>query len=241
MYRHTLFYTFLLLIFLSTSCEQPDYAPYTEKKPPLVDAPQTDTLRYLALGDSYTIGEGVNYSSNFPSQLVKQVNELPGERLYMLAPKVIARTGWTAARLLEEATSEILPETYDFITLLIGVNNQFQRRPFSEFEEDYEALLAFALSKTGGDSSRLVLVSIPDYAYTPFGQNSSDPEQISFEIDKYNAFIEQKAAALHLTFVNITDISREGLAYPELLAPDGLHPSATMYEAWVERILPYVQ
>lgn len=234
-YRLSILLAFVLSVF---SCEKDDFAP--ESAPPLPKSAGIDTLHYLALGDSYTIGEGVKYSKNFPSQLTEQVNGLHGDSLYLLPPTIVAQTGWTAAELLRRLEQDNLRASYDVITLLIGVNNQYQEQAFSKFEEDYAALLEFALSKTQEDSSRLVLISIPDYAYTPFGQTNGDPARTSTEIDKYNAYIEQQAAALGIPFVNITDISREALDKPGLLAPDGLHPSGQMYARWVERLLDYV-
>lgn len=234
-YRLSILLAFVLSVF---SCEKDDFAP--ESAPPLPKSAGIDTLHYLALGDSYTIGEGVSYSGNFPSQLTEQVNDLHGDSLYLLPPTIIAQTGWTAAELGQRLEQENLRPSYDVITLLIGVNNQYQRQAFSSFEEDYMALLEFALSKTEGDSSRLVLMSIPDYAYTPFGQDNGDPTRTSTELDKYNAYIEQQAATLGIPFVNITDISREALEKPSLLAPDELHPSEQMYARWVERLLDYV-
>lgn len=230
----------IFILFATLSCEKDTFTTDPGTSMPKSPGLPIDTLRYLALGDSYTIGEGVNYSDNFPSQLAVQTNELHGDSLYMLPPNIIARTGWTAAQLLQQAEQENLLPSYDLITLLIGVNNQYQGRPFSAFEADFEALLDFTLRMTEGDSSRLVLLSIPDYAYTPFGQNSNDPQRISTEIDKYNAYIKQRAIVLGLTFVDITDISREALDKLDLLAPDGLHPSKQMYARWVERLLPVV-
>ncbi|NBC07808.1 MAG: SGNH/GDSL hydrolase family protein [Bacteroidetes bacterium] len=234
-YRLSILLAFVLSVL---SCEKDDFAP--DSAPSLPKSAGIDTLHYLALGDSYTIGEGVKYNENFPSQLTEQVNGLHGDSLYLLPPTIVAQTGWTAAELGQRLEQENLRPSYDVITLLIGVNNQYQRQAFSKFEEDYRALLEFALSKTEGDSSRLVLMSIPDYAYTPFGQDNVDPARTSTEIDKYNAYIEQQAVRLGLPFVNITDISREGLDKPELVASDGLHPSEQMYARWVERLLDYV-
>jgi acyl-CoA thioesterase I len=232
----------LLIIVLSAlSCEKDTFSPEAGVPLPKSPAPAIDTLHYLALGDSYTIGEGVNYSENLPSQLVARANELHGDSLYFLPPSITARTGWDAAELLQQLEQENLRSSYDLITLLIGVNNQYQGQAFSLFEEDYAELLEFALAKTDDAGGQLILLSIPDYAYTPSGQNSSDPMRVSTEIDKYNAYIEQQAELLDLAFVNITDISREGLEKPSLVASDGLHPSAKMYGRWVERLLDYLR
>ncbi len=229
------------VLLLLTACQKEEYRPSTKQNPPPEEQGSADTLFYLALGDSYTKGEGVPFSANFPNQLVSRFNSLHADSLYFQLPRVTAQTGWTAKQLLAQVDKEVFRPRYDWITLLVGVNNQYQQRPFSEFERDYDALLEFALSRTGQDSSRLLLVSIPDYAYTPFGQNSSKPDQISTEIDKYNAYIEQRAAGLGLNYLDITDISRLGLEAPELVAGDKLHPSQEMYALWVERMLPVLE
>jgi len=238
--RRLLFVCSALLLLLA-ACQKDEYQPTPKNNPPTPGAATADTLFYLALGDSYTKGEGIAFSGNFPSQLVGRFNDVHGDSLFFQIPRVVAQTGWTAGQLLAQTERATFRDRYDFVTLLVGVNNQHQRKPFSDFERDYQALLDFALSRTGLDSSRLLLLSVPDYAYTPFGQNSSMPEQISMEINKYNAYIEQKAQDLGLRFVNITDISRQGLEEPRLLASDQLHPSAEMYALWVERMLPWLE
>jgi len=196
-------------------------------------SPTEASFTYLALGDSYTIGESVSATENFPFQLkdslAKSLNE-SGEY------KIIARTGWTTTNLLSAIESEDPTSEYDLVTLLIGVNNQFQGKPFSVYEEEFPQLLDMAIEFAKGDKNSVVVVSVPDYAFTPFGQNSSNPQQISEEIDQYNAFAKQVADLKGVAFQNITAITRAGLDNPALIANDGLHPSGEAYKLFVSRL-----
>lgn len=235
------FVLFGLLSLLLVGCSKGDFSPASQKGP-LTGTGTVDTLHYLALGDSYTIGTGVEAQASYPWQLRQQLNAEDQAEFYLAEPDVIAKAGWTSSQLLQKLNRKTtLRSEYNLISLLIGVNNQYQSQPFLAFERDFEDLLSFAIEKAAGDSSRVVLISIPDYAYTPFGQSSSNPDRISAEIDKYNSYIENQARALGLAFFNITPISRRGLAEPELVADDRLHPSALMYEAWVELMLEDVR
>lgn len=121
------------------------------------------------------------------------------------------------------------------VTLLIGVNNQYQNKPFSLYEQEFPELVNIAIEKAKGNKNNVIVVSIPDYAYTPFGNGNTT---ISAQIDIYNAFAENYCIQNNITFVNITDITREGLAQPTLVANDGLHPSDLAYFRFVERIFP---
>src|SRR5690606_6336783 len=123
------------------------------------------------------------------------------------------------------------------VTLLIGVNNQYQNKHFSLYETEFPELVATAITKAKGDKNKVIVVSIPDYAFTPFGQNNGNPTNISQQLDQYNAFAQNFCEQNNITFVNITDITREGLNNPELVASDGLHPSELAYTKFVERIL----
>ena len=191
-------------------------------------------LNYLALGDSYTIGQSVCETCRFPMQLQDSLEKiLPSNKI--ISTKIIATTGWTTSNLKDAIASQNPPNNYDLVTLLIGVNNQYQNRPFSLYEQEFPELVNIAIDKAKGIKANVIVVSIPDYAYTPFGNGNTT---ISTQIDAYNAFAENYCIQNNITFVNITDITRQGLAQPNLVASDGLHPSEIAYSKFVERIFP---
>lgn len=203
----------------------------------VVTSSNPSTYKLLALGDSYTIGQSVCEDCRFPNQLKDSLNaRFPAEDGFFL--DIIAQTGWTTRNLISAIERENPPDNYDFVTLLIGVNNQYQRRPFEIYEEEFIELLNTAIRLAGGERSNVVVVSIPDYAFTPFGQAFANPNIISEEIDAYNDYAKKMAESRSIDFVNITDITREGLAYPNLVASDNLHPSTIAYTRFVDRILP---
>lgn len=190
--------------------------------------------KYLALGDSYTYGQSVCTECRFPEQLKDSILKyLNPEDTFDI--KLIAETGWTTTSLKSAISSEPIPNDYDLVTLLIGVNNQFQNRPFYVYEQEFAELIATAVTKAKGDKNNVIVVSIPDYAYTPYGQGSI---AISEGVYAYNEFAKNYCLANDITFINITDITRMGLLQPELVASDGLHPSTIAYTKFVERILP---
>ena len=199
-------------------------------------SPSPLDMKLLSLGDSYTIGQSVCSTCNFPEQLkAALLDEYQQEEGVDL--QIIARTGWTTTN-LKNAIAEENPDTdFDLVTLLIGVNNQYQKRPFSLYETEFVELVDAAISFVDGRPERLIVVSIPDYAYTPFGQ-SSNPEVISQELQAYNDFAQNYCENNGLTYVYITDITQQGLDNPDLVASDGLHPSALAYTKFVERLLP---
>lgn len=193
-----------------------------------------DTISYLALGDSYTIGQGIAPEGRWPYQLGARLSN--PERI-VTPVDIIASTGWTAENLIAAIDAE-KPANYDLVSLLIGVNNQFQNRDFDEYEVAFDSLLNLAFS-IAGTKDHVFVVSIPDYGVTPFGQ--SNQERIARELDEYNAFMQTKCQQIGIPFINITDISRSLGDSPGALAPDGLHPSADQYKAWVDRIIPVVK
>lgn len=200
------------------------------------EIPEPKQFKILALGDSYTIGEAVCESCNFPTQLQDSLASLFPEG-DMFSLDIIAQTGWTSAQLLTAVNSADLATDYDIVTLLIGVNNQFQGLPFNTFQNEFHDLLLAATVLADGNTDRIIVLSIPDYAETPFGEIFDDGN-ISDEIDLYNSYIESTSEQLNITFLNITDISRMVVNSPELLAEDGLHLSKRAYSKFVERILP---
>ncbi len=190
--------------------------------------------KYLALGDSYTIGQSVCQTCRFPAQLKDSIaKSLNAKDSFEV--KIIAQTGWTSTNLKSAIVSESPSNDYDLVTLLIGVNNQYQHKPFSLYQQEFPELVNQAILFAKGDKKNVIVVSIPDYAFTPFGQGSTT---ISEELFTYNEFAKNYCLANNITYVNITDITREGLLHPELVASDGLHPSQIAYSKFVERILP---
>lgn len=198
-------------------------------------SPQTYSI--LSLGDSYTIGQSVCETCRFPEQLKDSlISNFPVEDTFSL--QVIAQTGWTTTSLINAIENENPPNTFNLVTLLIGVNNQYQNRPFSLYEEEFPILANRAIALAQGDASKVIVVSIPDYAFTPFGQGFGFSTTTSEEIDQYNSFAENYCIANDISFVNITDITREGLNNPDLVAQDQLHPSELAYSLFVQRLLP---
>ena len=193
-------------------------------------------FKLLTLGDSYTIGQGVCDNCSFPMQL-KESLQLQLSEQDSLDVQIIAETGWTTTSLKNALTTQMPANDFDLVTLLIGVNNQYQNRPFGLYETEFVELVNSAITFAGGDPSKLIVISIPDYAYTRFGQGSN-PEKISADIELYNTFAEQYSDENGLSFVSITDITQQGLENPELIAEDGLHPSELAYSQFVERLLP---
>ena len=192
-------------------------------------------LKILALGDSYTIGESVCVSCRFPVQLKDSlVNHLNTD----ISVDIIAQTGWTTTKLFEAIVDENPPLDFDLVTLLIGVNNQFQGKPFELYEQEFPLLVSQAIALGQNDKNNVIVVSIPDYAYTPYGQNNANPELTSSEIDAYNTFAENYCIENDITYVYITDITRQGLIETDLVASDNLHPSELAYTRFVERLLP---
>jgi lysophospholipase L1-like esterase len=184
-------------------------------------------MRYLALGDSYTIGESVAEEERWPVQLA---TILPNVN----TPTIIATTGWRTDDLMNAIQKSALQPPYDLVSLLIGVNNQYQGRSVDAYKPEFEELLKKAIELAGNDRSKVIVVSIPDYGYTPFGK----PKQsgITKDIDAFNDANKSITAKLGVRYVNITDISRRGFEDPALVASDGLHPSGKQYTLWVERI-----
>ncbi len=233
--KMTLFHIKLVtLIMLLLACNIQD-----DDMPVATEIEESETfakLSYLALGDSYTIGESVSSNKSFPKQLEKK---LEGNLNTTIKTKIVARTGWRTDNLLEAINTSKLDDTYDFVTLLIGVNNQFQGAMFNQYETEFTALLKLAIEFADNNPNRVVVVSIPDWSFTPFGSNR-DQQKISSEIDRYNSFAKSKTQESQVRFIQITDITREGLEKPELVADDGLHPSGEAYKLFVDRIAPFI-
>lgn len=195
-----------------------------------------EPLKYLALGDSYTIGESVAESERWPVQLAKALTE---KGTPVLKPKIIAVTGWRTDNLSNGINIARLKNEYDLVSLLICVNNQYQGKSAKEYAVEYEELLKKAIELAGDNKDRVFVVSIPDYGFTPFGQPKQ--EKITKELDEFNAINRRITEGYGIMYINITDISRKGLDDPNLVASDGLHPSGKQYTLWVERIIPQLK
>src|SRR5690349_12095190 len=193
------------------------------------------SIRYLALGDSYTIGESVPESERFPNQL----GRLLTSEGYPTEVTIIAKTGWTTSELWEGIQKTNIKPPYDLVSLLIGVNNQYRGYDSNEYREEFRFLLDKSIEYAGGDVNHVFVFSIPDWGVTPFatGQNAT---RISDEIDLFNSINREEAEKVGAHYVDITPISREALNDKSLIAQDGLHPSASMYAQWVELAFPDV-
>ena len=218
------FAALLLIILLVTACSKSN-SPIIIKEP--------NTLNFLALGDSYTIGEGIESEESWPNQLT---NKLIENEYNFNSPKIIAKTGWTTNQLLKAIEEEENVEKYNLVSLSIGVNNQFQSKPFEDFKSEFGELLQTAL-ELSDNSNNVFIVSIPDYGVTPFGENNS--ETIAEDLDMYNAYMLSVCFMFDIPFIDITEISRQLGDDSNALAEDQLHPSAYQYSLWVDEILPF--
>jgi lysophospholipase L1-like esterase len=193
-----------------------------------------DPVRFLALGDSYTIGQGVDPGERWPSLLAQRLRD---EGVVIGDPVIVARTGWTVAE-LEAGIDQAAPSgPFDLVTLQIGVNDQFRSYEVAGFAEEFAALLDRAIGFAGGDPGRVVVLSIPDWGVTPFA-SGDDRERIAREIDAFNRVVAEEALRRGVGLVDVTPISRLAGEEPGLVAGDGLHPSREMYSAWVDLVLP---
>lgn len=225
---------FPLIVFSSflLNCDDTKLVEPIQPVEPIV----SDTLFYLALGDSYTIGQSVAVNERYPVQL--------GDSLFLnnkdkIDVKIIARTGWTTSQLKQAIDNDDnLRSKYDLVSLLIGVNNQYQGRSLETYKVEFRELLEKAIALAGNDRNKVFVISIPDYAYTPFGNGNAT---ISQEIDDFNAANKAITKELGIRYFDITPISRQGLNDTELVASDGLHPSGKQYTEWVELMLEDVR
>ena len=191
-------------------------------------------LRYLALGDSYTIGEGVPADGRWPEQLA---SALRAGGLPVADPQVIATTGWTTDELNAGMDAAAPVGPFDLVTLLIGVNNQYRGLPLEDYRSEFAQLLRRALALAGGNRQRVLVVSIPDWGVTAFAQGR-DTAQIATQIDAFNQVAAHICRDNGVAFIDITPTSRDGGDQPAMLAADGLHPSAAMYARWTTQIAP---
>lgn len=201
------------------------------------DTENDGTLTYLALGDSYTIGESVAETERWPVQLVEA---LTAAGLTVEDPRIIARTGWTTDELQGAINAAEISESYSMVSLLIGVNNQYRGFNIAKYRTEFEELLVQSIGFAGEDHEKVFVLSIPDYGVTPFGQ-TRNPDRIAEELDEYNVIAKSICDEYEVQFFNITPISRQAANDLDLIANDGLHPSGKMYGEWVDLIFPQVK
>jgi lysophospholipase L1-like esterase len=231
------FIAILFFFATSSSCYKKNIdtmpPPYNPANNPVI--PQVKKYNYLALGDSYTIGESVPATENFPNQTARMMKTDTTE----LQVRIIAKTGWTTdeleAGIIAANAANPLLGSYDFVSLLIGVNNQYRGRSVASYRPEFEALLQKAIQYAGNRSERVVVLSIPDWGVTPFA-TGRDRAQIAAEIDAYNAANKQISLQYGVHYIDITPWTREAATDPTLLAADGLHPSGKEYRRWAERV-----
>ena len=220
----------LILLIALAACEKETVAPPGPSFPTPVTV--DTTLSYLALGDSYTIGTSVAAEERWPVQLARELLEREGIRLEPL--EIVARNGWRTDNLSNALDDSDPGNDWDLVSLLIGVNDQYQGFHPEGYRTRFRALLERAIGYAGGDTSAVFVVSIPDYAYTPFGGGAA---QVSEDIDEFNAVAKSESEAAGVPFYDIVSISRQGLNTPSLVAGDDLHPSGEQYRRWVEEVL----
>lgn len=193
-------------------------------------------IRYLALGDSYTIGESVAESGRWPVQLVALLRE---RGVAIQDPRIIARTGWTTDELSAAMDEQEPLGEWDFVSLLIGVNNQYRGRTVEDYRPEFERLLQRAIALAGGRSDRVIVLAIPDWGVTPFGAKSGrDLAAVAAQLDAYNAAKRAIAQSHGVAFVDIAPVSRTRGGDSAMVAEDGLHPSAALYAEWARLALP---
>ena len=190
------------------------------------------TYSYLALGDSYTIGESIPLQKSFPYQTIQLLRK---KEYKFSAPEIIAKTGWTTAELHTAINSLLLLSKYDFVTLLVGVNNQFRGKDAIEYKQQFEELLKKAIELTNGKKEHVIVVSIPDYSLTPFAQ-SMDTEKISKEIEVFNSINKALSIQYKVQYIDVTEASKEAGNHSGFFAQDGLHPSEKEYANWAAKI-----
>lgn len=224
----------LILIFLAAgillSCKK------TGPQGMSIQSPTQNTFTFLALGDSYTIGESVAEAERFPNITA---GLLKSQGKGTSVPKIRAATGWTTANLLAEINANPPGNDYDVVTLLIGVNNQYQGKSIAEYRNEFTQLLIKAIGYARNNRTHVFVLSIPDYSVTPFAGHS-DTARIAMEIDVFNSVNKEISLAYGVSYLDITPISREGKADNTLHATDGLHPSGHQYRRWADLLAPMI-
>lgn len=194
----------------------------------------SEPVRYLALGDSYTIGQSVSPEDRWPVQLAEQMR---AEGVAVAEPLIVAQTGWTTGELSAGIDRQDPQGSFDLVSLLIGVNNQYRGGDVEVYRAEFRELLARAIRFAGGRPDRVVVLSIPDWGVTPFAEGQ-DRAGIGSQIDRFNAVNREETERAGARYVDVTPLSRQAAQDPTLIARDGLHPSATMYAGWAALVLP---
>ena len=221
----------LVILFICSaffSCQKPAGSEMLAKD-------DSTSISWLALGDSYTIGQGVNTSERFPAQTLELL-KLRSIKTAQLT--YIATTGWTSAQ-LDKSISQQNLAYYDFVTVLIGVNDQFQGIDTSTYSKNFKSILNRAILATRGESQHVLVMSIPDYSLTPVGK-LLDTLKIKREIDVFNGLNRKYAKEFKCNYLDITILGREARSNASWIARDGLHPSAIAYNNWAKQISPFI-
>ena len=228
-YNHMIKQSSLIFLVCLTACATFTPIPISQERTSMT------SIRYLALGDSYTIGESVDETNRWSNQLARSM-ETYG---YQTDVTIIAKTGWTTDELWQGIQASERTPPYDLVSLLIGVNNQYRGRDADEYRRQFVFLLNKSIEYAGGNAKRVFVLSIPDWGVTPFA-SGRDAAQIAKDIDLFNSINCEETEKVGACYVDITPISREAINDPSLIAGDGLHPSGKMYAMWAELSLPKV-
>ncbi len=220
----------VLITSLSACSDKQEQLP----KPVPAELKTISHVRYLALGDSYTVGQNVTIAESFPNQLSLS---LKSSKVQVDELKIIARSGWTTRDLIEGIKERNFSDSYDFVTLLIGVNNQYRGESLKTYQEEFKQLLATAVEYAKGKKERVFVLSIPDWNATPVGKNEN---RMAESIDQFNAVNKEESIAAGISYIDITNISRTNSG-TEYVADDGLHPSGKMYSLWVTELSPVIE
>ena len=194
---------------------------------------------FLALGDSYTIGESVQLWESFPYQAVSLLRNNPDYPFQISAPEIVAKTGWTSDELIEGLKLRNLLENYDFVSLLIGVNNQYRSKPLSRFETDFITLLRLSIALADHQPGNVFVLSIPDWGVTPYAKER-DRGMIAISIDEFNECCRAAASAMGCTFIDITTGQRTDGWDLQFVAADELHPSGKEYTKWATKLSDHI-
>ena len=226
----------LLSLSIAIGCNRaPTAAPIASSV--FVPPAHAGALTFLALGDSYTIGEGLPPSDRWPVQLAATLRQ---SGVDLADPAILARTGWTTEELLLAMDNTPLASRYDLVTLMIGVNNQFRGEALSGYRRDLQTLLDRSIALAGGRADHVVVLSIPDWGVSPFGKQAGGGN-VSADIDQFNASCRELSEAVKVQYVDVTAISRADAGQADRFADDGLHPSASQCEQWMDAALMQVK